>query len=125
MTIGSIPTAVASALATSLPGIQEALVSRMVAATVSKRIDVLSDAFTKIEKMRSDLRKIDRPDMIQYGRDGKAIEGSQTFSKARADEIKKVEEQIGKWVAAFELAFDKDDWNKLNDLIGKGGNAAD
>ena len=63
------------------------------------------------------LRKI-KPDQINYDADLKPI-GEGTYSKAKAEELKKAREAVTKMEAAIDAALaDKPDFSKLFNLAG-------
>lgn len=123
MSSKTIKEAVASQIALSTPAVQEAVIAGFVAKETESRAQAIAAGYLKLEKLNGELRKIDRPDVQKLGRDGKPTdEGS--YSKERAETIKKTEEDIAKWEAALAKAWGAEgepDFQKLRELIQKDG----
>lgn len=112
----SIREAVATMVASSHPAIREKVIEEEARKEAAKLTETLSSGFHAIETLKKELVKIDRPDVVQLGRDGKPL-GEGTYSKDRADKIKKTEENLGKWEKALENAWSNGDFSKLKELV--------
>lgn len=75
-------------------------------ATLKKGIDKLTD-------LRKAFDKTNRPDQCAYDVTGKKIE---TMSATKWEEVKKAKEAIDKLEKAINLAVEKSDFSKLNEL---------
>lgn len=90
------------------------VVDNMVEREIDKRADAIVKVVEKIEIEEKNLKKIDKPDQVQFGRDGKPI--SETFSKNRLDEIEKSKKKIEKMAAAIDKALTKGDMQDVYNL---------
>lgn len=123
MSTKTIKETIASQVALSAPAVQEAVIAGFVAKETEGRAQSISAGYLKIEKLQGELKKIDRPDIQKLGRDGKPVEEG-SYSKERAETIKKTEEEIAKWEAALAKAWGAEgdpDFTKLRELIQKDG----
>lgn len=112
----SIRDAVTEKVAASHPAIREQVIELEAQKEAGKLREALSTGFNSILALKSELQKIDRPDVVQLGRDGKQI-GEGSYSKERTEKIKKTEELLGKWEKALENAWVNADFNKLKELV--------
>lgn len=92
------------------------LIETLVERDGEKLSKALVQVWDKIQKLRSDLDKIQRPDHILYGPNREKL--SESYTKGRLDEIEKLVKQIGKLENAMEKALTKDDRNDLYNLAG-------
>lgn len=124
MSAKTIKETVAQQIAMSGPAVQEAVIAGFVAKETESRAQAIAAGYLKLEKLNGELKKIDRPDIVPNGRDGKPL-GEGTYSKERADAIKKTEEDIDKWDKALTKAWGSEaeapDFQKLRELIQKDG----
>jgi hypothetical protein len=81
---------------------------------VQARVDLLDSALKKRAEAQKELRKLERPDQVAYDADGKVT--AESFSKARADEVKKAREQAQKLEGAITTALLRSDFSKLKEL---------
>lgn len=92
------------------------VVDQFVADEIKARADLLYRAVKKREEMERDLRKI-KPDNTAYDASGKIV--SESFTKAKADELKKAKEQLDKLDKAIDMAVqEKPDYSKLKEVMG-------
>jgi len=83
---------------------------------VSARADAVLAVLGKLDEVRKAARKI-KPDQVSYDAQGKIV--SESYSKAKADELKKNGEEAAKVEAAIAKAFEGD-FGKVKELGGKG-----
>lgn len=98
----SINIAVAEKLATSGTQVVERVVNRLTEVELGRRADALLKAVELSGKLAKDLAKIDRPDVQTFDGDGKVV--TETYTKARLEERKKLRDRIAKVEKAFEKA---------------------
>ena len=124
---------VAEQVVQAAPNIRDGVVDALAQPEIRSRTQLLVDAYTKVQKLRVDLSKIDRPDVDPKDRNGKSL-GQASYSDARVKEIKKLSEEITKWDKAITQAWGeevtttdesgtvvtgiKQDFKKLKELLG-------
>lgn len=91
--------------------VRQRLVAAMVEKEVSQRVDLLDKAFQKRFELLTALRKVDRADQETYNADGTVA--TQSYTKARLEEIKKAKEALEKHENALEKALTSNDFSKL------------
>lgn len=91
--------------------VRQRLVDAMVEKELAQRVDLLDKAFQKRFELLTALRKIDRADQETYNADGTVA--TQSYTKARLDEIKKAKEALEKHENALEKALSSNDFSKL------------
>lgn len=107
--------AVAQKLSEISPVVNERVIDALVEREVEKRSKMIMDGLEKLRSLQTDLKKI-KPDVGQcFDEDGNETKPTQ-YSKAKYEERKKVLEQINKIQTALELAVEKGDVTKLNEL---------
>jgi len=84
--------------------LQERVIATLANREMASRESALLEAIGKVEQLRAALRKV-KPDQTLYDADGKVAQAY--FSKAKADEKKKLEEQLAKLDALIDKAFTK------------------
>lgn len=85
---------------------------------VNKRAEAIVKVLDLIQQEERELKKIDRPDQVTYGRDKKVQ--SESFSKGRLDDIEKKTKKIEKLKNAVNKALEKQDCGDLyNAAAGK------
>lgn len=97
----------------SPPIVREKLIAALTDREVAIRVDKLDKALAKRREMENDLRKI-KPDVETFDADGKVT--SQSYTKAKAEELKKAREQLAKLESAFDKAIEGD-FGKLNEFL--------
>lgn len=97
------------------PRTRSAVVEYFAQKEADKQAQALIKGLEKLNTLERDYQKINRPDVITYDAEGK--EDSKSFSKARIDERKKLQEQIEKLTNAINKADDNEDFSKLYDLV--------
>jgi hypothetical protein len=99
------------------PRVEEQVVGVLVDRELKKRSDALVNVLDKLATLAGQLKKI-RPDQGSYDADGK--ETASWFSKAKAQEKKKLEEQVSKMENAINKALTTGDYsNVYNIAAGK------
>jgi N-glycosylase/DNA lyase len=91
--------------------VRQRLVDAMVEKELAQRVELLDKAFQKRFELLTGLRKIDRADQETYHADGSVA--TQSYTKARLDEIKKAKEALEKHENALEKALTSNDFSKL------------
>jgi hypothetical protein len=91
--------------------VRQRLVDAMVEKELAQRVELLDKAFQKRFELLTGLRKIDRADQETYNADGSVA--TQSYTKARLDEIKKAKEALEKHENALEKALTSNDFSKL------------
>lgn len=91
--------------------IRARLIEAMVEKEVTQRVDLLDKAFQKRFELLTAFNKVNRPDQETYNAD--ATVASQSYSKARLEEIKKAKEALEKHENALEKALLGNDFSKL------------
>lgn len=114
-TIKTLQQMVAERIEKSTEAVREQFVEAKAQAERNSRADALAAAYDTLDKLSKELSKIDRPDVITTDRAGKQL-GEGTYTKKRADQIKKTEEIIAKWDSALAMAWDGD-FKKLRELL--------
>lgn len=97
----------------SAPQVRAQLLDNMVSRELAKRVDTLDKALQKRTELARDLNKVNRPDQETFNADGSTA--TQSYTKARLEEIKKAKEALSKLDNAIEKAF-TGDFQKLNEV---------
>lgn len=88
------------------------LIKTLTDAELDRRTQLLADGLVRIKKLEGELRRI-KPDQVVYDAAGKeAVSG---YSKAKFEEIKKLQDQIQKAGVAVNNALEKADFQKLEE----------
>lgn len=106
---------VAERVKVSAPEVYNRLRDSMVEKEVASRVQLLDTAFQKRRELSNELTKVNRPDQETYNVDGSVA--SQSYTKARLEEIKKAKETLAKMEEAMERALADNDWSKLKNLV--------
>jgi chaperonin cofactor prefoldin len=109
----SLHTMVRTKIEGSTDAVFNRVVDRLAEDEIKKREDLLVQGLAKLDEADKEVKKI-KPDQGSYDADGKLI-GEATFSKAKADELKKAREKLEKISNALEKAFNGD-FQKLKEL---------
>ncbi len=110
----SIRDSVRESLKSVGPRTRDAVIEYFAEQEAGKQAQALIKGLEKLNTLERDYQKINRPDVVTYDAEGK--EASKTFSKARIDERKKLQEQIEKLTNAINKADDGNDFSKLYEL---------
>jgi hypothetical protein len=95
------------------PEVKSAVLSHYVEAEINGRVQRAVLAIKTLGDLDKRLRKL-RPDQEQYDASGKLV--SETYSKAKLEERRKVEEQQARIETALEEVFEKGQFEKLMKL---------
>lgn len=97
--------------------IKDKVVAKLVAAKLEQRTALVLAAISKKSEVRKAIYKC-KPDQESFDDNGKMV--SQTFTKAKAEELKKLREQADRIDAALTAALgSKPDYSKLTKEVGK------
>lgn len=106
---------VAEQIAAISPRVNERVIEHLVTVELEKRTNAIVAGLETLRGLQNDLRKV-KPDVGgSFDEDGNETKPTQ-YSKAKFEERKKLLEQIGKYEKALDLAIDKGDMSKLNEL---------
>lgn len=106
---------VAERIKNAAPDVYNRLRDNMVEKEVASRVQLLDTAFQKRRELLNELSKVNRPDQETFNADGSVA--TQSYTKARLEEIKKAKEVLGKMEEAIEKALAENDWSKLKNLV--------
>lgn len=102
---------VAGKIKDSGEAIRQRLVDAMVEKEVAQRVELLDKAFQKRFELLTAFNKVNRADQETYNADGSVA--TQSYTKARLEEIKKAKEALEKHENALEKALTSNDFSKL------------
>lgn len=121
--MNSVQTKVAEQLGKISEKVETSVVDVFVKRELDKRSTALVQVLDTLDQLERDLKKI-KPDMVFYSEAG--VEEAASYSKAKNEEKKKLQEKIGKYTKAIEKALDKGDFGDVYNLKnqGKGGSGA-
>lgn len=114
----SVLVAVAETIKNSGKNVEDIVVSKLVEIEVSKRVDTIITAISKLDTLKKDFNKINKPDQSIYTSPG--IKGEGTYSENRNKEILDTQIKIKKLSDAIDLSLDKNDgeyYGKLSDIL--------
>lgn len=116
--------AVADKIRTSGPEVRDRVITSLVEQKIAARANHVEKALLKLKDAEKELKKLNVPDVEQFGTDDKPIK---LFSKERREQRKKAEEALNKLSRALEIVLcGKDDkgaevtdehWNKLAECV--------
>lgn len=121
-TVKSLRESVEAGIAGSGDEVVAKVVAHYVDAEKERRAKLLVAGHDAVRQAEADLKKIDRPNNVQYNADGSVA--SQTYDKATLTTIKKGRERVDKLTAALNAVLANptaDTYKKLDDTIKKGG----
>lgn len=101
----SIGIKVAEQIASAGPAILGKVIDKLATVEIEKRADALLNAVNAAVATKRELQKV-KPDNVTYDGEGKVA--SETYSKAKIDEKKKLQEKLAKIEAAVEKAVGGD-----------------
>lgn len=113
----SVHQKIATQIAELAPSVEETVVNTLVERELTKRSEAVVQCMDTLAKLEGDLRKI-KPDQVSFDSDGKII--SESFSKNRFEEKKKLIERIGKYTNAVTKAIEKADFSDVYNLKNQG-----
>lgn len=110
---------VAEKIANSGEEVQNTVINKLAEIEISKRVDTLTKAVTKLDGLEKDLKKIDgKNDVITYATGGVKQE---SMSEKRFKEIEQAKKNVSNLENAINLALEKNDdesYKKLNGQLG-------
>ena len=95
---------------------RQQVIQALADAELERRVEILSSALLERKKLESQVKKI-KPDQIFYDADGKVTNAS--FTKAKADELRKSKEKLQKLDRLIDAVIDTptaDAYNKLSNF---------
>lgn len=98
--------------------VRKRVIAQLAEAEIVKRTDLLAKAIAKREEQSKTIDKI-RPDMVSYSDTGTVV--AEHYSKAKADELKKARELLGKIDKAIDKAVNTADYEEVRKVVGGGG----
>jgi len=113
----SVQQKIATQIAELAPSVEETVVNTLVERELTKRSEAVVQCMDTLGKLEGDLRKI-KPDQVSYDSDGKII--SESFSRNKFEEKKKLIERIGKYTNAITKAIEKADFSDVYNLKNQG-----
>ena len=113
----SVQQKIATQIAELAPSVEEAVVNTLVERELTKRSEAVVQCMDTLGKLEGDIRKI-KPDQVSYDSDGKII--SESFSRNKFEEKKKLIERIGKYTSAITKAIEKADFSDVYNLKNQG-----
>lgn len=106
---------VASRISQISPAVNEKVIQHLVDKEIDKRVDKIVSNLDTLTQLEKDLKKI-RPDVGgSFDENGNETKPTQ-YSKAVYEQRKSLVEKIDKLKKALDLAIDKGDMSKLNEL---------
>jgi hypothetical protein len=96
---------VADKIKNSAPEVQEKLISLLTEREITLRVNLLDKAFGELKTLQTDMYKL-KADQESFNEAGEVI--ARTFSKARLDERKKLQEKLEKLENSIGKALEGD-----------------
>lgn len=96
---------------TGVSAIEEKVAETLFEREINKRSEAVVKVLDLIAQEEKELKKVDRPDNTSYDRTGKPV--SESFSKARLEDIAKKTKRIEKLKGAINKALEKSDYGDL------------
>lgn len=116
-TVVDLHTDVASVVAEKSKELRAALVTSLADQELEVRGKALMSVYDEIVKTKAEIKKV-KPDHETYNLDGTTA--SATYSKAKVEEVKKLNDKLAKLEKAFSLAVDQNDFSKVKEEAKKG-----
>ena len=113
----SVHQKIATQITELAPSVEETVINTLVERELTKRSEAVVQCMDMLGKLEGDLKKI-KPDQVSFDTDGKII--SESFSKNKFEEKKKLIERIGKYTNAITKAIEKADFNDVYNLKNQG-----
>jgi len=106
--VKSINEKVAEAISMASPAILDKVVNKLATLEIERRADALLNAVSAATTVWRELQKA-KPDNVSFAADGTELPG--TYSKAKFEEKKKLEEKLAKIEVAVAKALEKGDFS--------------
>src|SRR5258708_1711493 len=100
------------------PDVEVELVNALVDREKSKRVDALVICYDKWQKLRGEIKKAERPDLVTMDKDGKIT--GESFSKKAFEALKVLREKAEKIEKVVKKALDGDAGDAYNLARDKG-----
>lgn len=113
----SLRDTVSEKLAAISPEVEAQVIEIRVKRELNKRADIIGKGIDELDRLDREFNKTNRPDQQAFNADGSSA--SETYSKAKIEEIKKLEGRREKLTKAIDKALSGD----MNDLINLTANA--
>lgn len=114
----TIQEAVAEKLTNAGTVVTDTVVSKIAQIEIDKRVDIITKGLNKISSIESDIKRIDRDDIVTY----QSGTQSTSMSKQRYDDIEKLKQKLGELTKDVDTALEsntQDSYNKLSDKLKK------
>lgn len=116
-TVVELHTDVASVVAERSKELKSALVASLAEKELEVRGKALLAVYDEIVKTKAEIKKV-KPDHETFNLDGTTA--TVAYSKAKVEEVKKLNEKLAKLEKAFSLAVDQNDFSKVKEEAKKG-----
>lgn len=100
-----IQTKIAEKISEIAPSLEKEIIEALVNRELSKRSTAIVTALDELSKMEKDLKKV-KPDQQGFDGEGKVV--SETYSKAKLEEMNKLKQKIEKFTKAIDKALNGD-----------------
>lgn len=118
--MNSVQIKIAEQITNIAPKVEDSIVAVFVERELEKRSTATVKVLDDLLKLESTLKKI-RPDVKTYDADGKVT--SESYSKAKADELKKTKERITKYTNALSKALEEGDFENVYNIKNQNPNS--
>lgn len=105
--------------------VEAGLVDMLVKQDLNKKVEALNNVYNKWLKLRSEIKKAERPDQVFMSPDGKE---TASFSKKAFEALKTLREKAGKLERIFTKALKEDDYGEAFNVAkdkGDGGSKSE
>ncbi len=113
MELNTLQQTVTENINSSNAAVADKVVNYFVEIEVDRRVNSLTKSIQELEKLDKDLLKV-KPDQKSYSAEGMVV--AETFSQAKIDERKKLQEKINKLRKAIEKALNENQFGDLFNL---------
>lgn len=102
-------------IATNNPKVRELLLDDMTSEEILRRKTAVKSLVSKLDEKVKELRKLEKGGAQSFNLQGLQV-GETVFTKAEADSLKKLREEIQKFENALSKGFDEGDFSKVLEL---------
>lgn len=96
--------------------VRKKVVEVMVEKEVNLRVELLTKALEKRKEAEKELKKVDKPDVETFSRDGSPLPS--VYSKTKMEEVKKAKDKLSKIDGSIAKALRENDFSKLKEDKG-------